>query len=342
MAEVGHKLCGGACRLSAVISSQSRPVNTGGDPGSLTVACASVRDGTAWYRQDEFVSPFRAAKHKVNSVRGSGRQLEEVLLLCTPVNTQLHCVLGKRPPAQKSSVWTRKDVSDPSVSFTNHQQLRSLCTVVLIQRPSCGWKHLVVNPVSPAASRTYSWSSVDAALLHRSRTAYYDILRVSPTATQSQIKTAYYKQSFIYHPDKNPSNTEATLRFSEISEAYTVLGNISLRRKYDRGILSQSDVHSAGRPSSKEASSRPKGPLHQQQKAHRFTQPGGKPIFDFDAFYQGHYGEQLQREKVIRARKQQMEEMQKKKQRRWSEEKRMEFAVAMAVTMGGLIILNYI
>uniref|UniRef100_A0A3P9MXZ1 Uncharacterized LOC103474675 n=1 Tax=Poecilia reticulata TaxID=8081 RepID=A0A3P9MXZ1_POERE len=36
------------------------------------------------------------------------------------------------------------------------------------------------------------------------KTAYYDILKVSPSATQSQIKTAYYKQSFIYHPDKNP------------------------------------------------------------------------------------------------------------------------------------------
>uniref|UniRef100_A0A3B4V630 DnaJ homolog subfamily C member 30, mitochondrial n=1 Tax=Seriola dumerili TaxID=41447 RepID=A0A3B4V630_SERDU len=90
-------------------------------------------------------------------------------------------------------------------------------------------------------------------------TAYYDILKVSPGATQSQIKTAYYKQSFIYHPDKNPGSKEATQRFSEISEAYTVLGNISLRRKYDRGILSQSDIRSAGRPSSKETTSRSTG-----------------------------------------------------------------------------------
>uniref|UniRef100_A0A3B3DI57 J domain-containing protein n=1 Tax=Oryzias melastigma TaxID=30732 RepID=A0A3B3DI57_ORYME len=47
-----------------------------------------------------------------------------------------------------------------------------------------------------------------AVLLHRSRTAYYDILRVSPSATQSQVKTAYYKQSFVYHPDKNPGSKE--------------------------------------------------------------------------------------------------------------------------------------
>uniref|UniRef100_A0A3Q2PNG2 DnaJ heat shock protein family (Hsp40) member C30 n=1 Tax=Fundulus heteroclitus TaxID=8078 RepID=A0A3Q2PNG2_FUNHE len=94
-------------------------------------------------------------------------------------------------------------------------------------------------------------TSEEVPLLHRSKTAYYDILKVSPSATQSQIKTAYYKQSFIYHPDKNLGRQDATQRFSQISEAYTVLGNISLRRKYDRGILSQSDLQSSGKPSSR-------------------------------------------------------------------------------------------
>uniref|UniRef100_A0A3Q3GAZ0 J domain-containing protein n=1 Tax=Labrus bergylta TaxID=56723 RepID=A0A3Q3GAZ0_9LABR len=55
-------------------------------------------------------------------------------------------------------------------------------------------------------------------------TAYYDILKVSSNATQSQIKTAYYKQSFIYHPDKNPGSDEATQLFSEITYLiYTLL-----------------------------------------------------------------------------------------------------------------------
>uniref|UniRef100_A0A3Q3M9W0 DnaJ homolog subfamily C member 30, mitochondrial n=1 Tax=Mastacembelus armatus TaxID=205130 RepID=A0A3Q3M9W0_9TELE len=122
-------------------------------------------------------------------------------------------------------------------------------------------------------TRNYSWrtdsSSEDGPLLHRSRTAYYDVLKVSPGATQSQIKTAYYKQSFIYHPDKNPGSKEATQRFSEISEAYTVLGNLSLRRKYDRGILSQSDIRSAGRPPSKEPATRSTGsPARKQRMQH--------------------------------------------------------------------------
>uniref|UniRef100_A0A3Q4GCM5 DnaJ homolog subfamily C member 30, mitochondrial n=1 Tax=Neolamprologus brichardi TaxID=32507 RepID=A0A3Q4GCM5_NEOBR len=160
------------------------------------------------------------------------------------------------------------------------------------------------------------------------KTAYYDILKVSLNATQSQIKTAYYKQSFIYHPDKNPGSKEATQRFSDISEAYTVLGNISLRRKYDRGILSRADIQNAGRPSSKEASSRSTGSQQKpQQRARQFSQPGGSPIFDFDAFYQAHYGEQLQREKDLRARKQRMEEKLKKHHRRWRQKKMMESSI---------------
>uniref|UniRef100_A0A3Q3WES9 J domain-containing protein n=1 Tax=Mola mola TaxID=94237 RepID=A0A3Q3WES9_MOLML len=71
--------------------------------------------------------------------------------------------------------------------------------------------------------------------LYKSKTGYYEILDVVPGATQAQIKTAYYKQSFIYHPDRNAGSDAATVRFSEINEAYTVLGNKALRRKYDRG-----------------------------------------------------------------------------------------------------------
>lgn len=241
-------------------------------------------------------------------------------------------------------------------TFRSPQQLRAFCTVVFIlaergsERPGCGLRlrRPKLHPdalQAPTTSRSYSWrsdrSSKDAPPLYRSRTAYYDILKVSPGATQSQIKTAYYKQSFIYHPDKNPDNKEATQLFSEVSEAYMVLGNISLRRKYDRGILSQSDVQSAGRPSSKETTSRSSGsPQQHQQRARRFSQAGGKTMFDFDAFYQAHYGEQLQRERDVRARKQRMQEEQKENLSRWRQGKMMEMTAAMLLAMAALIVAN--
>uniref|UniRef100_A0A3Q2YRF5 DnaJ (Hsp40) homolog, subfamily C, member 30b n=1 Tax=Hippocampus comes TaxID=109280 RepID=A0A3Q2YRF5_HIPCM len=166
--------------------------------------------------------------------------------------------------------------------------------------------------------------------LYRNRTAYYDILKVSPNATQSQIKTAYYKQSFIFHPDKNPGSAESALRFSEISEAYTVLGNKSLRRKYDRGILSMMDVHGTGRPPSKETSSRSSGSAQQQQTTSRgFSQTRGRPMYDFDAFYQAHYGEQLQKEREMRARRQRKIEAHQEKLKKWRQSKMIEGTVGL-------------
>lgn len=65
-------------------------------------------------------------------------------------------------------------------------------------------------------------------------TKYYDELEVKFDATQSEIKKAYYKLAIIHHPDKNPSRkAEAELKFKSIGEAYQVLGDEELRKKYD-------------------------------------------------------------------------------------------------------------
>ncbi|KAL4660544.1 hypothetical protein GN956_G578 [Arapaima gigas] len=159
--------------------------------------------------------------------------------------------------------------------------------------------------------RAYSKTSHPETPLYKNKTAYYDILQVSPSATHAQIKTAYYKQSFVYHPDRNAGSEEATLRFSEISEAYMVLGNRGLKKKYDRGILSQTDLQGAGRPSVHEE---PAPTTTAQQTSSQYSPSkdmGGKSIFDFDAFFQAHYAEQLQREKDLRLQKEQFKEKQR-------------------------------
>lgn len=139
-------------------------------------------------------------------------------------------------------------------------------------------------------------------LLHRSPTAYYDILEVTGSATQSQIKTAYYKQSFRFHPDRNAGNEDAAKQFGLVTEAYHILGSVSLRKKYDRGVLSPQDVRSAKKPSGKSGSPSRKeagGP----REASTSSKTPARPMFDFDAFYQAHYGEQLAREKHWKARR---------------------------------------
>lgn len=65
-------------------------------------------------------------------------------------------------------------------------------------------------------------------------TAYYDLLCLQPDATEVEIKKAYRKQAILHHPDKNPNDPNAHERFQEISEAYQVLSDKDLRKRYDQ------------------------------------------------------------------------------------------------------------
>ena len=65
---------------------------------------------------------------------------------------------------------------------------------------------------------------------------YYEVLGVSKDATEKDIKKAYRKLAFKYHPDKNPDNKkEAEEKFKEVNEAYSVLSDPDKRRQYDMG-----------------------------------------------------------------------------------------------------------
>lgn len=63
---------------------------------------------------------------------------------------------------------------------------------------------------------------------------YYEVLGVSKSATDQELKKAYRKLAIKYHPDKNPDNKEAEEKFKEAAEAYEVLSNADKRARYDR------------------------------------------------------------------------------------------------------------
>lgn len=67
-----------------------------------------------------------------------------------------------------------------------------------------------------------------------SKRDYYEVLGVSKTASDAEIKSAYRKLALKYHPDKNPGDTEAEEKFKEAAEAYSVLSDQNQRAKYDR------------------------------------------------------------------------------------------------------------
>jgi molecular chaperone DnaJ len=67
-----------------------------------------------------------------------------------------------------------------------------------------------------------------------SKRDYYEILSVTRTATDSEIKSAYRKLAMQHHPDRNPGDKVAEERFKEAAEAYAILCDPEKRSLYDR------------------------------------------------------------------------------------------------------------
>lgn len=67
-----------------------------------------------------------------------------------------------------------------------------------------------------------------------SKRDYYEILGVSRTVTEVELKSSFRKLAMQHHPDKNPGNKEAEIKFKEINEAYQVLSDGQKRSAYDR------------------------------------------------------------------------------------------------------------
>jgi molecular chaperone DnaJ len=63
---------------------------------------------------------------------------------------------------------------------------------------------------------------------------YYEVLEVSKSASDDEIKKAYRKLAKKYHPDMNPGDKEAEVKFKEASEAYAILSDADKRRQYDQ------------------------------------------------------------------------------------------------------------
>lgn len=63
---------------------------------------------------------------------------------------------------------------------------------------------------------------------------YYEVLGVTRSADEAEIKKAYRKIAMKYHPDRNPDNKEAEDKFKEAAEAYEVLSDADKKARYDR------------------------------------------------------------------------------------------------------------
>ena len=77
---------------------------------------------------------------------------------------------------------------------------------------------------------------------------YYEVLGIARNATDEEIKRAFRKLAFKYHPDHNHED-EAEERFKEINEAYEILSNPEKKAAYDAPLYAQTQAtHKSYRP----------------------------------------------------------------------------------------------
>jgi len=110
---------------------------------------------------------------------------------------------------------------------------------------------------------------------------YYKILGVDKTATPKDIKSAYRKLARKYHPDLNPDDKDAKLKFQQINEANEVLSDPEKRKKFDQyGKDWQHADEFEKQNQYREQSSR--------QGGQRFS--GGQSEGDFSDFFENLFG----------------------------------------------------
>lgn len=65
---------------------------------------------------------------------------------------------------------------------------------------------------------------------------YYKVLGISNSATHDEIKIAYRKEAFKYHPDRNPDKADASSKMKELNFIYSVLSDPEKRKSYDESF----------------------------------------------------------------------------------------------------------
>ena len=120
----------------------------------------------------------------------------------------------------------------------------------------------------------------------------YDTLGVTPSATQADVKSAFYKLSKKHHPDTNVSDSSSTAKFQEIVEAYEILGNEAARKRYDKGMPIAHGKMSPS-PSGFKAPEDPQAAFYKSRLMNKMNAASTARTYNFDAWTSEHYSSSL-------------------------------------------------
>lgn len=117
---------------------------------------------------------------------------------------------------------------------------------------------------------------------------YYKVLELDKSATTAEIKKAYRKLARKYHPDLNPNDKEAELKFKQLNEANEVLSDPDKRKKYDEYGKDWSNAEAYERAKAQQQQSR------SQSSSRSYTHGGGGNFGgseeDFSDFFESMFG----------------------------------------------------
>ncbi|QLE00689.1 J domain-containing protein [Galbibacter sp. BG1] len=113
---------------------------------------------------------------------------------------------------------------------------------------------------------------------------YYKVLELDKSASTADIKKAYRKLARKYHPDLNPNNKEAEIKFKQINEANEVLSDPEKRKKYDEYGKDWQHAEEFEKAKAQQRQSR------QYSSGDPFTYSGGGSAEDFSDFFESMFG----------------------------------------------------
>lgn len=90
------------------------------------------------------------------------------------------------------------------------------------------------NPSEPGLQKEIR--NAELELKKSKRKDYYKILGLEKDCQDDEIKKAYRKLAIQTHPDKNPDDPKAEMRFKDVGEAYENLSDPQKRQRYDSGV----------------------------------------------------------------------------------------------------------